>query len=89
VWLDHIEEKKKKLNQENEYELSYFATRSFSDEFGGAIGADISLLNVAIILNLVYANVQLTQWSRVRATATGACLWSSFPEASSVGPRAN
>jgi len=64
VWLDHVEEKNKELKKEKKYELSYFATRSFSDEFGGAIGADISLLNVAIILNLVYANVQLTQWSR-------------------------
>lgn len=51
-----------------------FAVRSFGDEFGGAIGADLGLLNIAIILNLVYANVQLTQWNRVRTLALSLAL---------------
>eukprot|EP00241_Pyramimonas_parkeae_P004525 CAMPEP_0114239316 /NCGR_PEP_ID=MMETSP0058-20121206/8394_1 /TAXON_ID=36894 /ORGANISM="Pyramimonas parkeae, CCMP726" /LENGTH=882 /DNA_ID=CAMNT_0001351487 /DNA_START=50 /DNA_END=2698 /DNA_ORIENTATION=- len=63
AWLDAAE-KHDKEKTESILTYNWFAARSFGDEFGGAIGADLGLLNIAIILNLVYANVQLTQWNR-------------------------
>lgn len=41
-----------------------FATRSFADEFGGAINDDLIILNIAIILLLTYTVVMLSRWSK-------------------------
>ena len=69
TWEEGFLDAAEQLNEESakEVDCTYLATRSFGDEFGGAIGADISLLNIAIVLNLVYANIQMTQWNKVRA----------------------
>ena len=51
--------------------------RSFSDEFGNAINADLGLLQAAFVLILTYAALMLSKWdegcvgSRVAVTFSG------------------
>eukprot|EP00232_Nephroselmis_pyriformis_P018236 CAMPEP_0182899448 /NCGR_PEP_ID=MMETSP0034_2-20130328/28076_1 /TAXON_ID=156128 /ORGANISM="Nephroselmis pyriformis, Strain CCMP717" /LENGTH=896 /DNA_ID=CAMNT_0025033481 /DNA_START=90 /DNA_END=2780 /DNA_ORIENTATION=+ len=44
--------------------VDYATTRSFADEFSNAIGADLSLLQIAILAILIYATVMLSKWGR-------------------------
>ncbi|CAG9462334.1 unnamed protein product [Pedinophyceae sp. YPF-701] len=44
--------------------LDYLASRSFSDEFGGAISSDIQLLQAAIIVLFVFATAMLSRWDQ-------------------------
>ena len=58
-------------------DLSYIVSRSFGDEFGEAIGGDVSLLQTAFVLILGYAALMLSKWdegcvgSRVALTFGG------------------
>lgn len=60
-WLNQVED----LEVDN-ITFSWFSFRSFADEFGTAIEGDIQLLQIAILCNVVFANIQLTQWNKVR-----------------------
>jgi len=59
------------------YVASYVTDRSFGDEFGGAIGSDITKLQIALILILAYSAATLSKWdqgcvgSRVGVTFAG------------------
>jgi|TARA_B110000977_G_scaffold49754_1_gene67607 Niemann-Pick C1 protein len=58
-------------------DLSFIVQRSFSDEFGNAINADLGLLQAAFVLILTYAALMLSKWdegcvgSRVAVTFSG------------------
>ena len=58
-------------------DLSFIVSRSFSDEFGNAINADLTLLQTAFVLILSYAALMLSKWdegcvgSRVAVTFSG------------------
>ena len=58
-------------------DLSFVVSRSFSDEFGDAINADLTLLQAAFVLILSYAALMLSKWdegcvgSRVAVTFSG------------------
>ena len=58
-------------------DLSFVVSRSFSDEFGNAINADLTLLQAAFALILSYAALMLSKWdegcvgSRVALTFSG------------------
>ena len=58
-------------------DLSFIVSRSFSDEFGNAINADLFLLQIAFVLILSYAALMLSKWdegcvgSRVAVTFSG------------------
>ena len=59
------------------FEASYVTDRSFGDEFGGAINADLLKLQIALFLILAYAAATLSKWnlgcvgSRVGVTFAG------------------
>lgn len=58
-------------------DLSFIVQRSFSDEFGNAINADLGLLQTAFVLILSYAALMLSKWdegcvgSRIAVTFSG------------------
>ena len=58
-------------------DLSFIVSRSFSDEFGNAINADLTRLQIAFVLILSYAALMLSKWdegcvgSRVAVTFSG------------------
>lgn len=58
-------------------DMSFVVARSFGDEFGNAIGSDLTLLQVAFILILSFAALMLSKWdegcvgSRVSVTLAG------------------
>eukprot|EP00854_Cymbomonas_tetramitiformis_P015088 gene15088-17839_t len=64
AYLDRLLELKDANTYPN-YELERFASRSFSDEFGSAIRADLVMLQLAIFVNIVYAVTMTSKWSRV------------------------
>ncbi|KAK3236268.1 hypothetical protein CYMTET_53570, partial [Cymbomonas tetramitiformis] len=65
AYLDRLLELKDANTYPN-YELERFASRSFSDEFGSAIRADLVMLQLAIFVNIVYAVTMTSKWSRGR-----------------------
>jgi hypothetical protein len=80
-WLDQVEE----LEEEN-ITFSWFSFRSFADEFGTAIQGDIQLLQIAILCNIIFANIQLTQWNMVRRRLGVACYESDYPHSAAGFP---
>ena len=60
--------------------FSWFAFRSFADEFGTAIEGDINLLQIAILFNIIFANIQLTQWHMVCVYAPPGILHQELPK---------
>ena len=77
-------------------DLSFIVQRSFGDEFGEAIGGDVSLLQTALMAILAYAALMLSKWdegcvgSRVSVTfagiiAIGLAVASSYGLCSMIG----
>ena len=65
VWLDWVFKKDAELREsDSPYVLTYFAQRSFEDEFGSRIQADVQLIFIAVAVIFVYAFMGLSDWTR-------------------------
>lgn len=66
--------------EDSEYVITRFATRSFEDEFGGTIDDDLAMLQVAIVCIILFTSFALSDCKdgfvgrRVALTWGGACL---------------
>jgi len=65
VWIGEMEKLAASLDDSGDpLRLTYFASRSFGDEFGAEISSDVTLIQAAVVITFFYAFVMLSDWTR-------------------------